>query len=48
MCYLIALSEHAHFGRAAKACHITQPALSNAMKALEEEFGVVIVKRGRN
>ncbi|HEY1227939.1 MAG TPA: LysR family transcriptional regulator, partial [Ramlibacter sp.] len=48
MRYLIALSEHAHFGRAAKACHITQPALSNAMKALEEEFGVVIVKRGRN
>lgn len=48
MRYLIALSEHGHFGRAAQACHITQPALSNAMKALEEEFGVVIVKRGRN
>lgn len=48
MRYLIALSEHGHFGRAAQASHITQPALSNAMKALEEEFGVVIVKRGRN
>ena len=48
MRYLIALSEHGHFGRAAVACHITQPSLSNAMKALEEEFGVVIVKRGRN
>ena len=46
--YLVALSEHGHFGRAAQACHVTQPALSNAMKALEEEFGVVIVKRGRN
>lgn len=46
--YLVALSEHRHFGRAAEACHITQPALSNAMRALEEEFGVVIVKRGRN
>lgn len=46
--YLVALSEHRHFGRAAHACHVTQPALSNAMKALEEEFGVVIVKRGRN
>lgn len=45
--YLVALSEHRHFGRAAEACHITQPALSNAMRALEEEFGVVIVKRGR-
>lgn len=46
--YLVALSEHRHFGRAAEACHITQPALSNAMRALEEEYGVVIVKRGRN
>lgn len=46
--YLVALDEHRHFGRAAQACHITQPALSNAMRALEREFGVVIVKRGRN
>jgi DNA-binding transcriptional LysR family regulator len=45
--YLVALSEHRHFGRAAQASHITQPALSNALKALEREFGVVIVKRGR-
>lgn len=45
--YLVALSEHKHFGRAAAACHITQPALSNAMRALEQEFKVVIVKRGR-
>lgn len=48
MRYLVALSEHRHFGRAAEACHITQPALSNAMRALEDEFKVVIVKRGRN
>ena len=48
MRYLVALSEHRHFGRAAQACHITQPALSNAMRALEAEFKVVIVKRGRN
>ena len=45
--YLVALEEHRHFGRAAQACHITQPALSNALKSLEEEFGVVIVRRGR-
>src|SRR5260370_23656726 len=30
------------------ACHITQPALSNALRALEEEFGTVIVRRGRS
>ncbi len=47
MRYLAALNEHRHFGRAAQACHITQPALSNALRALEGEFGVLIVKRGR-
>ena len=46
--YLVALNEHKHFGRAAQACHITQPALSNAVRALEAEFNVVIVKRDRN
>jgi DNA-binding transcriptional LysR family regulator len=45
--YLVALHEHRHFGRAAQACHITQPALSNALRALEQEFEVVIVKRDR-
>lgn len=45
--YLVALDEHRHFARAALACNITQPALSNALRALEEEFSVVIVRRGR-
>lgn len=47
MRYLVSLDEHRHFGRAAQACHITQPALSNALRALEQEFGVTIVQRGR-
>ena len=47
MKYLVALNEHRHFARAAEACHITQPALSNALRALEAEFNVVIVRRGR-
>lgn len=46
--YLAALDEHKHFGRAALACHITQPALSNALRALEDEFGCAIVIRGRS
>lgn len=46
--YLVALDEHKHFSRAALACHITQPALSNALRALEEEFATTIVKRGRS
>ena len=45
--YLVALNEHRHFARAAKACHITQPALSNAIRALEREFGFALVLRAR-
>lgn len=45
--YLVALDEHKHFGRAALACHITQPALSNALRALEQELGTTIINRGR-
>ena len=30
--YLAALDEHKHFARAAQACFITQPALSNALR----------------
>jgi DNA-binding transcriptional LysR family regulator len=47
MRYLVALDKHRHFGRAAQACHITQPALSNALRALEDEFGVAIITRSR-
>jgi DNA-binding transcriptional LysR family regulator len=45
--YLAALDQHRHFGRAAQACRITQPALSNAMRALETELGVPVVRRSR-
>lgn len=45
--YLAALDQHRHFGRAAQACHITQPALSNALRALEAELGVALVRRSR-
>jgi DNA-binding transcriptional LysR family regulator len=48
MRYLVALEQHKHFGRAASACHITQPALSNALRALETELDVAIVRRGRS
>ncbi|HSW03122.1 LysR family transcriptional regulator [Aquabacterium sp.] len=46
--YLVALDDHRHFGRAALACHVTQPALSNALRALEESYGTAIVNRGRS
>ncbi|KAA5607629.1 LysR family transcriptional regulator [Roseospira marina] len=44
--YLVALAREKHFGRAAAACHVSQPTLSNAMRQLEAALGVPIVERG--
>ena len=44
--YLVALAREQHFGRAAAACHASQPALSTALRKLETELGVTIVQRG--
>ncbi|MGE4339303.1 MAG: LysR family transcriptional regulator, partial [Pigmentiphaga sp.] len=35
-----------NFNRAATELHITQPALSKSMKALEDEIGVILLERG--
>ncbi|WGY03231.1 LysR family transcriptional regulator [Nocardioides sp. QY071] len=45
--YLAALAREGHFGRAAEACHVTQPALSAGIRKLEQELGVQIVKRAQ-
>ncbi len=45
--YLVALDRERHFGRAAVACHVSQPALSEAIRSLERELGVPLVVRGR-
>jgi DNA-binding transcriptional LysR family regulator len=45
--YLSALATERHFGRAAAACHVSQPALSVAIRKLESELGVELVQRGR-
>ncbi len=42
----IALAKEKHFGRAAEECHVTQPTLSAAIKQLEEQLGVMLVRRG--
>ena len=43
--YLVALSEHRHFGRAAAACFVSQPTLSTQIRKLEDELGVALVER---
>lgn len=43
--YLVSLADHQHFGRAAEACHVTQPTLSTQLKKLEKELGVQLVER---
>ncbi len=43
--YLIAIAEHRNFHRAAMAAHISQPTLSQQLKLLEEELGVMLLDR---
>ena len=43
--YLQALARHRHFGRAAEACAVTQPALSMQIRELEKELDVELVER---
>jgi LysR family hydrogen peroxide-inducible transcriptional activator len=44
--YVDALARHGHFGRAAEACAVTQPALSMQIKELEEGLGALLFERG--
>jgi LysR family transcriptional regulator, hydrogen peroxide-inducible genes activator len=43
--YLVALSDHQHFGKAADACFVSQPALSMQIKKLETHLGVKLIER---
>src|ERR1700732_4355943 len=43
--YFDALACHVHFGRAAEACAISQPALSMQIKELEQALGGVLLER---
>jgi LysR family transcriptional regulator, hydrogen peroxide-inducible genes activator len=43
--YIVALADLGHFGRAAEACHVSQPTLSGQILKLEEELGTAIFER---
>ena len=45
--YLVAVDKHRHFGKAAKACNVSQPTLSMQLQKLEEEYGVSFFDRSK-
>ena len=43
--YFVAVARHRHFGRAAEAVYVTQPALSQQVRRLEAELGLALLRR---
>jgi DNA-binding transcriptional LysR family regulator len=46
--YFLAVCEMLNFTRAAKSCNVSQPSLTRAVKALEDELGGLLFRRERN
>lgn len=45
MRYIVALARERHFGKAAEACHVSQPTLSVALKKVEGHLGAALFER---
>lgn len=45
--YFVALAEELHYAKAAERCNISQPALSQQVRALEERVGASLLSRSR-
>lgn len=43
--YIVALDNFRHFGKAANACHVTQPSLSMQVQKLEDELNIQLFSR---
>jgi len=43
--YLVTVADERHFGRAAKRCNVSQPALSTQLRKLEAALGVIVFER---
>jgi LysR family transcriptional regulator, hydrogen peroxide-inducible genes activator len=43
--YIVAVADLKHFGKAAEACHISQPTLSQQIRKVEEDLEIVIFDR---
>ncbi|MEO8400974.1 MAG: hydrogen peroxide-inducible genes activator [Gammaproteobacteria bacterium] len=46
--FAISLAQEKHFGRASRACFVSQPTLSIAIRKLEKELGVALFERDNN
>ncbi|MBA4750898.1 MAG: hydrogen peroxide-inducible genes activator [Sphingopyxis sp.] len=43
--YLVAVADLRNFGRAAQACNVSQPTLSQQLRSLEDRLGVILIER---